>query len=592
MILQALNDYYERKAADPDSGIAPPGFEWKEIPFVIVLDEDGKFVDLQDTRQGEGKKKTAKSFLVPQAVKRSRGIQANLFWDNLGYVMGIDAKGKPQRAKEQQQAFNARIREGFPDPDVDSGIKAVLSFLESGNGEALRKSSLWEELLKTNPNLTFRLKGQTQLVCQSETVRRGILYEGNGSSALTGLCLVSGEHGEIERLHPPIKGVWGAQTSGANVVSFNLDAFNSFGKTQGNNAPVGKRAAFSYTTALNRLLAKDSRQRMQVGDASTVFWAERANPMESLLADLFGEPDKDDPDRKTQAVRSLYAAPQTGAAHFEDDSTRFYVLGLAPNASRIAVRFWHVSTVGELVCSIRAHFDDITIVHAPYEPEYLSLFRLLVSTAPPKKGKPNGDPEKILPNLASDVMKSILAGTAYPQTLLQATLRRIKAEQSRKNDTGRTVPNINYARAAVIKAYLNRHARIRSSNEKEIKVSLDETNSNVGYRLGRLFAVLEKVQEEANPGLNATIRDRFYGAASSTPAAVFPTLMKPKNHHISKLENRGRAVNLERKIGAIVDGIEQFPSLLSLADQGRFAIGYYHQRPNLFKKSQNSTQGE
>jgi CRISPR-associated protein Csd1 len=243
------------------------------------------------------------------------------------------------------------------------------------------------------------------------------------------------------------------------------------------------------------------------------------------------------------------------------------VLGLAPNAARIAVRFWHAGTVGETARQIKRHFDDCSVVHGPNQPEYLSLFRLLVSTATQGKG------ENIAPNLGGDFMKAILAGTPYPLNLLAAAIRRCRAERE-----------ISYPRAALIKGILAREARYYQKTEKEVGMGLNPSNTNVGYRLGRLFAVLEKTQEEANPGINATIRDRFYGAASSTPVTAFPHLMKLKNHHLAKLENRGRAVNLEKAIGEIVCGIEDFPAHLSLHDQGRFAVGYYHQRQDFFKK--------
>lgn len=173
-------------------------------------------------------------------------------------------------------------------------------------------------------------------------------------------------------------------------------------------------------------------------------------------------------------------------------------------------------------------------------------------------------------------MKAILAGTPYPQTLLAAAIRRCRAER-----------DIPYPRAALIKAFLTRSARLSQHLEKEVGMTLDTDNTNIGYRLGRLFSTLEKIQEEASPGLNATIRDRFYGSASGTPVTAFPHLMKLKNHHLAKLDNRGRAVNLEKLICEIMAGITDFPTHLSLQDQGRFAIGYYHQRQAFFTKSEN-----
>jgi len=364
--------------------------------------------------------------------------------------------------------------------------------------------------------------------------------------------------------------VWGAQTSGANIVSFNLGAFNSFGKEQGYNAPVGEKAEFAYTTALNLLLKKGSRQRMQVGDASTIFWAEKKHDFEDVFAYLFGEPAKEDFTQDHKQLIATFRAAKIGSKLELDPRTLFYVLGLAPNAARIAVRFWYEGTVQQVADHIYQHFDDCAIVHGPKQPDSLSLFRLLVSTAV------QGKSENIPPNLTGEFMRSILAGTPYPRTLLAAAVRRVRAER-----------DVTYPRASLIKAVLVRDTRYYHPNHKEVGMSLDTSNNNIGYRLGRLFAVLEKAQEEANPGINATIRDRFYGAASSTPVAVFSHLMKLKNYHIAKLDNRGRAVNLERLIAEIMADINDFPGHLSLPDQGRFAVGYYHQRQDFFTKKEN-----
>jgi CRISPR-associated protein Csd1 len=570
MILQALNEYYQRKSRMPDSDLAPPGFEHKAIPFLVVLSAKGEFAGLDDTREGEGKKKVAKSFLVPQSVKRAVNILPNLLWDNSGYVFGIDSKGKPERAREQQQTFVEAIRSRFSESD-DSGIRAVLAFLERGDFAKVLEHPLWAEILETGANLTYRLEGDACPVCEREAVAEAITAADAEITGEKALCLVSGEADVIERLHPSVKGVWGAQSSGASVVSFNLDAFSSYGKSQGNNAPIGKRAVFAYTTALNHLLAKGSKQRIQVGDASTVFWAATpGHPMEELFPGFFGESSKDNPDLGAGAVATLLNAPKTGAGSFEDDGTRFFVLGLAPNAARIAVRFWHVKTVGELAVNIRRHFDDLDIAHAPHEPDTLSLFRLLVSTAT------LGKAENIPPNLGGDVMRSVIENLPYPQTLLSGAIRRIRAEQE-----------VTYPRAAIIKACINRY-----SGKEELKVSLDENNTNTAYRLGRLFAVLERIQERASPNLNATIRDRYYGAASSTPVTVFSTLLKLKNHHLAKLDNKGEAVNYEKLLGQIMDGIVDFPAHLDLQNQGRFAIGYYHQRQAFFTKSESTNKGE
>jgi CRISPR-associated protein Csd1 len=576
MILQALHDYYQRKTTEPGSDLAPFGFEWKELPFIIELDSTGKLIQIEDTRESEGRKKVAKSFMVPQGVKKTSGVASNLLWDNAEYVLGLDTRDKPDRVIQQHQAFIKKL-ESLPEiAKQDTGLKSVLLFLENLDLSALESLTVWNELL-INPNLSFRLQHDLDLVCQRPDVIDALQQEQTGSSDGKCICLITGDKQKTTRLHTAIKGVWGAQTSGANIVSFNLDAFDSYGKSQGNNAPVGERPAFAYTTALNHLLRKKSPQRMQVGDASTVFWTEKPTALETAVVDIFGEPPKDDPDRNSRAVQSLFKSIDAGLLSSDEGKARFYVLGLAPNAARIAVRFWQVATVAKMAGRIRQHFSDLAIIHSEKQPPYLPLFRLLVSTAT------QGKADNIPPNLAGEVMRCILAGLPYPQTLLSAAVRRNRAEQE-----------ITYPRAALIKACINRSTRYANSEVKEeLNMSLDSNNDNSGYRLGRLFAVLEKIQEEANPGINATIRDRYYGAASSSPVSVFSTLLKLKNHHLSKLDNKGRVINLERLIGQIMEQINDFPKTLNLQDQGRFAIGYYHQRQDFYTKKPKSTeQGE
>lgn len=576
MILHALNDYYQRRqrAPNPQDRLPAFGLEEKEIPFVIEIDTEGRLVNLADTRTLEGKKKIGQRFLVPQGIKKASGVAANLLWDTAEYVLCVDTKGKPERVVKQHAAFRARL-EALPQAARDdAGILAILTFLNSIDLKQLESLPAWADILAVNPVMTFRLHGDVELVCQRPAVVAATAQ--TTDEPPDGTCLVSGQPMAIERLHPAIKGVWGAQTSGANIVSFNLDAFNSYGKARGANAPLGKPATFAYTTALNHLLARDSRQRIQVGDASTVFWAEQANDLETALPDLFGEPPKDDPNRGTDALKVLYQAVQAGKFTKGSANDRFHVLGLAPNAARIAIRFWETATALELAKRIAVHFDDIKIARAPHDPEHLSLFRLLTSLAV------QGKADNIPPNLGGEVMRAILEGLPYPAPLLNLAVQRCRAEQK---------PT--YARAAVIKASLNRLIR-RTHNEKEFMVMLDPTNTHPAYLLGRLFATLEKIQEEASPGLNATIRDRYYGAASSTPVAVFTTLLRLHNHHLGKL-SKGRAVQMERLVGEIMGGLNDFPRILALPDQGRFALGYYHQRQAFFTKSDTTNtdnQGE
>lgn len=574
MILQALYDYYQRKcaAADPAERLPAYGFEEKEIPFVLEITADGQLIQLRDTRSPEGKKKVGRRYLVPKGEKKTNGITSNLLWDNLEYVTGVVSQGKPERVVKQHAAFRARINALPASAQADPGLQAVQRFLDTLDVDRLALEPAFAEAKEGNALVTFQLHGDDELVCQRKAVRTASVASadetGEGS-----LCLVTGQPAEVERLHTSIKNVWGAQSSGASVVSFNLDAFSSYGKSQGANAPVGKPAAFAYTTALNHLLGKGSRNRFQVGDASTVCWAERDTEFDPVLAEIFGL--HDNPDEGVRAVAMLFEAFKSGRFDGTEGETMYYVLGLAPNAARISVRFFHRLKIRDLAPRILQHFTDLQIAHGPNEPDHPSLFRLLAACAV------QGKADNIPPNLGGAVIDAILAGpdAPYPSLWLNAAVNRCRAER-----------NVGYLRAAAIKACLNRSIR-RNPKEKEFHPMLDLDNTNAAYRLGRLFAVLEKIQEEASPGLNATIRDRYYGAASSTPVAVFTTLLRLKNAHLKKL-SPGRAVNFERLLGEVLSSVTDFPAHLPLADQGRFALGYYHQRQAFFSKSDKTESNE
>lgn len=586
MILQELARYYQRVAESGDGAIAPEGWIRRPVDYFMVLAPGGSCVSIEDNGWMEGKRRIARGELVPaigkQALKHTNsGKDPNLLWDNAAFILGLGNKGALKAS-----SFDAEIKkwfDGIEDPAL-SDLKIFLhSTREDGATKALiERFGLVDEFEQRDPILAFRWQPDGPMPIhhrasiRTEYERKRALEDGG----VKGNCLMTGAIGvPIAANETVIKGVLGAQTSGANIVSFNYRSFESYGKREkgGENSPISKQASFAYTTALNQLLSQNSKQRLRVGDATAVFWSEKETRLENEFADLFDEPsrDDDDPARHTKAVEALLNSPNTGVYSEIERDVRFFVLGLAaPAKARLSVRFWHPGTVGEMTECIRNHFLDIQIAHTAYEKPYLSLFRLLKSIATQE------DSKNIPPNLAGEFMRAILAGLPYPQTLLQATVRRIRAERE-----------VTYPRAALIKACLNRQARYSPSQEKEIAVSLDDSNTNPGYRIGRLFSALEKIQEEASPGLNATIRDRFYGAASSSPVTVFANLMKLKNHHLAKLEE-GRKRYFEKLIGQIMSDINDFPAHLSLADQGRFSIGYYHQRQAFFTKSESTTKGE
>ena len=596
MILQSLSNYYDRKCQLEPHSVPPIGFEENAISFVVVLDPNGNFVNLEDWREGEGKRKHGKPLFVPQSKDRTGTKSwktAFLLWDHPRYVFGLSKEGEDKETPAKRlKVFSQRILESFPDPKIDMGVNAVVRFYEKPeNLKRLRDTTLWPQIEQSNGNISFRLRDSSELICQSPIVRDKVMREFKEDPGLgIGQCLITGQYEAIAELHPATP-VPDSQAT-AKIHSFNLAAFNSFGKEKGANAPVGKRATFAYTTALNYLIGTRNRssgkQCIRIADASTVFWADKPTALEESFADIFDEPRKDDPDRNTRALKALYEAPQQGVAPIEDKQTRFYVLGLGPNAARIAIRFWYVGTVADLAHNIQRHFDDLRLVHGERDKPNLTLRSLLNATAPATVKYPKGDPDKVPPNLSGEVMRAILDRLPYPDTLLQGAVRRIRAEQE-----------VSYPRAAMVKACLN---RTRQIHEKELTMSLDEDSTDVAYLLGRLFFVLEEAQWAAhstktNPGTNSTIRDRFYGAASATPITVFPQLLRLYPHHISKAAKSGRkgiAVRLEKLVDTITGKLpatNPFPSYMVISEQGRFAVGYYHQRHDFFSPNQ-SVQGE
>ncbi|MGE5553383.1 MAG: type I-C CRISPR-associated protein Cas8c/Csd1 [Betaproteobacteria bacterium] len=581
MILQALYQLYGRLSDEPDSGISPPGYSKARVSFALNLSEEGELLDLLDLRT-RGTKLSPRMMDVPHQFKRSGTAAPPYFLcDKSEYVLGLDGEGKPERARRNFEAFrdyqNA-VLDGVDDPAANAVRRFLLRWNPDHAAQHPLLKQFWQDLI-TGGNIVFKLDGARGFVHEREAVRAAWdRYSTDDSPKEVGQCLVTGDVGPIARLHDSIKGVAGAQPSGAALVSFNLDAFTSYGKEKNYNAPVGEHVAFGYVTALNYLLQSD-RHRLSIGDATTVFWAERSGPEEDMLAELLdpsgGEgkaqvSPRRDP-RATQLVRDVLARVTAGLPIREvisgvDPSVRFFILGLSPNVSRLSVRFWQVDTFGSLVERIGQHYADMALVLPQWETGNFPVRRILKETAP------LGDSKRISPLLGGAVTRSILLGTAYPQGLYTAILSRIRADQK-----------VNPVRAAVVKACLVRNARILGNSEKEgtIRMSLNEESTERGYLLGRLFALLEKAQEDATPGLNATIRDRYFGAASAAPLTVFPVLLRLAQHHLSKAEY-GHA--LDRRIQEVMAGVQAFPAHLSLEEQGLFVLGYYHQRHALYQK--------
>lgn len=593
MILEALAHQYQRLIERDEPGLSPYGYSPEKISYAIVLSADGEPVDVQSLLDTSGKKPVPKSMSVPQQQgRRTSGIKSNFLWDKTSYTLGVSADDK--RSAEEHEAFktfHARALAGTP----DLGLMALLKFLAKWTPERFAAAPFTTDMLDTN--VIFKLDGERQYLHQSpaaQAVRArllGLAAETGALAADTTRCLVSGKFASLSLVHPPIKGVSGAKSAGASIVSFNLKSTESYGKEQGENAPVSEQAAFAYTTVLNHLLRRDphNRQRLSVGDASVVFWAESQNPEqaqsnEDLLAMLLNPDSKSDEGQETEKIRRVMEVVAKGRPLAEldpklDEGTRMFVLGLAPNASRLSIRYWLCDTLGDLVQRLRQHAQDLDLAPSPWKTAP-SVWRLALATAPSRGAPPKAKAEDVPPLLAGELMRAILTGGCYPQSVLTNVVMCMRADG-----------DISGVRAALCKAVLNRALRLSHFNvpEEEVPVSLDVYSTNSGYLLGRLFAVLEGAQRLAlGSQVNATIRDRYYGSASATPALVFPFLLRNTQNHMSRIrkDKPGAAINIERDIQEVIDKLPgEFPKHLGMQDQGRFAIGYYHQAQARFQKA-------
>jgi CRISPR-associated protein Csd1 len=579
MILQSLYEYYERKSSIGE--IAEDGWIRGGLDFAIVLDTDGNIQDIADFREKDGKKMIPRKFHLPnignQSVKHSNsGKDANLLWDNAKFVFGLGAKGA-LHLNSMLDSLDQWIGE-----TNENDIEAVRKFFQKGieNSDhfkpALEHTDYGDILSEGNVKVSFQVTPSTyKMVFQNPIVKEALqktMIPSQDDNLAT--CLITGEKDQIETTHPVIKGVWGGQTSGGCIVSFNANAFESYYKKQSINAPISKKAASRYTKALNLLLSS-SKQCIHIADMSMVFWAQKeSTPFEEDVPSFFEEPDKESPDKNTQKIKAVVESIHNGSFIKPEKDQSFYILGLAPNAARISIRFWFSTTINQFAVNITQFFDDFSISKPSFEPEYYSIWRILVNIATQDQSK------NIPPNVAGEFVKAILTNTPYPASLLQLALNRIRSDAEHR---------VKPVRAALLKAYINRYYRFHpSSIHKEIKMKLDKTQPSVGYQLGRLFATLVKIQNETNASINAPIQDRFYGSACASPVTVFPILLKLKNHHIAKLPNR--KVYFEQLIGEIISNINDFPNHLDLHDQGRFSIGYYHQMQDFYTKKEDKSE--
>jgi CRISPR-associated protein Csd1 len=583
MILQALTAYYEQLVRQ--GKLSAPGWDDSfKVSYELRLNDAGQLVSVLDlrteTKMGKKTVLAPRAMRVPAHEKRSSGIAANFLCDNSTYLLGADEKGKPERSADCFKAC-AKLHHTILDGVDSPAARALLAYFDSWDPAQAAAHPLlaeqWKEITG-NANLIFGYEAADHshsFVNDDPAIQNAWQTHYNDRSADSdmGQCLITGKYAPIERTHPNISGVPGAQSSGAALVSFNAPAFCSYGHEQGDNAPVSKYAAFAYTTALNRLLA-DRNHCKHVGDTTILCWAENAEPVyqDAMSMFLFGADEAAGiQESDVQAALKRLSAGQTVPFLEKELSPdqHFYLLGLAPNAARLSVRFFLRDTFGSFAQNLQKHAEEMEIDCSEKEKfRTLPIWAVVNETTRTVPGQP----AKPSPQLAGDLLRAVLTGGRYPATLLNGVTLRIRAEQ-----------NVTRGRAAVIKAYYLRNYPTEL-NKEVYTVSLNET-TNVPYLLGRLFSVLEAVQKAANPGINTTIKDRYFNAACATPGMSFPTLLRLSQKHLRKL-NDGLATHYDKQITELMAQLPEsgFPARLSLPDQGKFTIGYYHQTQKRYVK--------
>ena len=577
MILKALYDYYNRCGNLP-----APGMEEKEIGFVIVISKEGKFLRFEDCRTD---KTIGRVYLVKKHVSRSSAAVANYLYDNSAYVLGYSDKDDSEKNQLYFNTFVEKVQSILDRMPDNSDIRTLMNFYAQGR-EAIHseveQDPLWEDIEKNLSKkysvFSFRIEGDLRILAEKKELMQ--TNEGTKNDNSRGLCMVTGVQGELVDTTTATM-IQGSQAT-AKLVAFQVNSgYDSYGKEKCGNAPISHEAEFAYTTALNTMLRRDSRNKFTVGNRTFVFWAssndKAAEQAEESLFDLLGysEEKKDNPNAKIEQVRKVFTAIYSGSlsTSLED---RFYILGLAPNSARIAVVYWSETPLRDFAGKILRHFDDMEIIDTRKDRKpYMGIKDILSAVTL------GGKQSEATPNLPESIIKSIFLGTPYPYTLLSACIRRIRAESGDGNAARIT-------RIAIIKAFLNR----QNVNDKRMEIMLDKRNTNQGYLCGRLFAVLDRIQEDAN-GISS-IRERYMNAASSTPSSVFATILNLSSHHLENLSNEGKKVFYEKLKQEIIDKISSdgFPAHLDLQDQGRFFVGYYHQRQDFFNKKEENNNDE
>ncbi|AWK52121.1 type I-C CRISPR-associated protein Cas8c/Csd1 [Clostridium beijerinckii] len=568
VILQALYKYYDILEDEGTDDLPKEGFSMQNVSFALIISSNGELKGIMDLRDSNGKKILPHEMLVPEQKGRSgKNAPSYFLCDNAKYVLGIgDKEGLP--------AFNSfkELHNKYLD-----GNNPLLKFINSFEPSKAFENEIllkYKNELVKNPNIVFKIEGEDGYIHDKEKLLKTWREDSSKENdEITMQCLITGKIEPIARTHTPIKGIRNAQSAGASIVSFNDDSFCSYGKDSSYNAPISKSAMFKYTTVLNYLL-RNLKNRMFIGEDTVVFWAEKKGIYEDLLAELLNPTtEKEETETETSDMDARNLAKDILIKYSEgiklnrenyniDPSTTVHILGISPNNARLAIAFYEENSFEYFTSRIADHYNNLKIIgNEKSIPIWMILNETVIKNAKDKK---------ISPVLSKSLMNSIFTGRLYPSSLYNAIISRIRADR-----------DINYKRVAIIKACLIRKYKL-SKIKEDITVSLNENSSSIPYQLGRLFAVLEKAQLEAN-GIN-TIKDRYFTSASATPASVFPVLLKLSLHHTAKGD---RTIYFEKLKGAILQMVDEFPKHLSLDEQGEFILGYYHQTQSFYIKKED-----
>lgn len=598
MIISSLCEYYAIMAKN--GKVTKEGYTSQKITHLICLNEDGTISDIIPLGKKEGKKDIYPEMLFPLRTQKP-GIEANFIEHRPLYIFGLNYENgvftpddRTRKAEKSHEAFVKKSLEIVEDLQ-DTLVRAYGLFVRN-----------WTPAAETENKFLLSLGGAYKTACFAFCLSGKIndclqdckeikdkweeaLSASDDGGVPSAVCPIYGEELPVAKLHDKIKGVTGGQASGCILVCFNNESENSYGKEQSYNSGISVRAMKEYTEALNYVLKSPEHHTYM--DGMTVGYFAMTDKKEEDYMDAINisfaftfpsaatekteeeeikEADAENVERNLNTVAENAAAGKgINFSYFDklDESVQYCIFGLAPNSSRIMIKFFYRDNFGNLRKNIERWHKDFAVGTSAGAPEFWKIRSQLKS---PKSS------DNLPPDITEKLFNSAVNGAPLPEKILETVIRRIKTD----SDTEKSHSvKMNDTRIGLLKTCLNRKNK---DGKEEITVSLNLENKNPAYLCGRLFAVLEKAQQDAAGGtLNKTIKDTYFSSAAATPATVFPALIKLSGTHQAKLAEKGQ-IYYNRLISSIVDNLEEFPKTLSLEQQGNFIIGYYQQNKDLY----------